>query len=207
VEKPTNAHFNLEHKTSLLFFEDGKSGEYYVRGSVCFPMLVEHMVNGKVIMEIDGFSMLAAQDVESKAVYIFEQQPFNIIDPIIEDGVIKHQGIARWFNRNWNIYYGRKYFYSDNFETAKKYRLDISRSKQIEPKPQLIEIITYQDEDMVHLIWQYMKLKRLFYEAGSTVHKALKDLNQTDKKVPPVIFALQLLLCGLDRHPYRVKGE
>jgi hypothetical protein len=75
----------------------------------------------------------------------------------------------------------------------------------VQPKPEMIEIEGYGEADMQHVIWSYIKTKRIVIEAGSVLINALKQLKQGDKDVHPSIYALQVLLCGMDRFPYRKK--
>lgn len=210
MNRPINCLAELEHKTSILYFPDDTAGEYYMRGALCFPILVPKpgARPDESHMDIEGFALVAGQNVKTKVVHIFEQTTFNIIDPIVEGNIIRFPGLARWFNQNWTSYYARKYFWRQDYETAKKYRLDIHRSKHIEPKPTLIEVVTYDNDDMSHLIWQYVKLGRLVFEKYSPIHSALKTLQQGDTKhTIPAIYALQVLLCGLDRNPYHERSS
>jgi hypothetical protein len=205
MQRPSKVHYNLEENTSILFFPDGTTGEYSVRGSLCFPILVENPVQHS--HELVGYALLACQDVSSKVVTVFEQRSFTNIDPIVEDNIIKHDGLARWFNMNWNMYFGRKYYFQAESEITRKYRLDVSRSAMIEPKPSLIEVHIYENDNMNNLIWQYLKRGLLRFENKSPLHECLKSLQEGSKSVPPAILALQLLLCGIDRYPYKKRNE
>lgn len=207
--KPLSCSFNQENQTSILFFqeEDGqRAGEYLVRGAVCFPIMIESpgAREGERLHDIVGFALLACQDVKTGVVTIFEQQEFAVIDHIIRDQRIEHKGLSVWFNQCWSRYFGRKYFYfHKDHEYARKFRLDIHRSVMIQPKPEMIELEIYDDSELNHVIWSYVKTQRLVYEKDSPLHIQMKILKDSDKIVHPAIYALQVLLCGLDRFPYR----
>ena len=200
MQKPYNRHFNAEQGTSLLYFKDAERGEYYVRGGICFPMFVDGTPP-----DVFGYAVLGCQDINTGVVSIFEHQPYHVIDNIVENGEILHQGLASWFNLCWSRYYGRKFFYSQDYETSRKYRLDIHRSGMIQPKPEIIEIESYDEADRQHIVWSYVKMNRLRFEANSTIHIKLENMKRGDKTPHPAIYALQVLLCGIDRFPYRKK--
>lgn len=202
MDRPYNRHFNAEQGTSILYFqgEDVPDVEAYVRGGICFPMFVETPTP-----DVFGFAVLGCQDIKTGIVTIYEQRQFAVVDNIIEDSKILHEGIASWFNQCWTKYYGRKFFYAQDFETTRKYRLDISRSVMIQPKPEIIELETYENTDMLHILWHYVKMGKVRYESGSALHALLKDMQHGTKVVHPAIHALQMLLCGIDRFPYRKK--
>jgi len=213
VNKPVSCSFNQDRQTSTLFFVDeaGKrAGEYYVRGSVCFPLMIESpgARDGARLHDIVGFALLACQDVETGVVTVFEQQEFAVIDHIIRDSEIAYTGLCTWFNECWSRYFCRKYFYFHrDHEYARKFRLDIHRSMMIAPKPEMIELEIYDDSELNHVIWSYVKTQRLVYERDSTIHVQMKQLRDGDKAIHPAIYALQVLLCGLDRFPYRKRTQ
>ena len=62
MDKPTNVLAELEHKTSILYFADETSAEYHMRGAICFPVLVERMIDGKLSQDIEGFALMAGQE-------------------------------------------------------------------------------------------------------------------------------------------------
>lgn len=203
MDKPTGCQFIPERQTSILFFEDKDAGEYMVRGSVCFPILID--VPSSNTKDIVGYALLGCQNVETGVVHIFEQQEFSTIDHIITDQRITHKGLNVWFNMCWSKYFGRKFFYAQDYELCRKYRLDIHRSAMLNPKPEMIEIETHDSADMQHFIWSYIKNVRLVYESGSVLHNLLAQMKTNDKVTHPAIYALQVLLCAYDRFPYRKK--
>lgn len=201
MDKPVSCKFIPERQTSLLFFKDKEAEEYCVRGALCFPVLVDAPGGRDVV----GYALVGCQDVKGGAVHVFEQKDFTVIDHIVKDGRIQHTGLSQWLNKVWSKYYCRKFFFSQDYELSKKYRLDIHRSVMVEPKPVMIEIETHDDYEMQHTIWSYVKTARVIMEAGSVLFQKLQQLKQGDKQVHPAIYALQVLLCGFDRFPYRKK--
>lgn len=200
MDKPYNRHYNIEQSTVTLYYKDASHGEYCVRGGICFPMYVEYPKP-----DVFGYAVLGCQDIKTGLVTIFEQQAFEVIDNIVKDGEILHEGIASWLNMCWSRYYGRKFFFAQDYELSRKYRLDIHRSPMIQPKPEIIEIEAYDEADMRHIIWHYVKMRKVKYEKGSELHKVLDVMKHGDKIVHPAVHALQMLLCGIDRFPYRKK--
>ena len=132
IEKPNKAHYNLEQRTSTLYFEAQTHAEYMMRGGVCWPISVE--VRGK--MDVYGYIIMTGYNVESGLVTVFEQKQFVVVDNILRlDKSIEYHGIAPWFNRCWSKYFASDFFWNQDFELAKKYRLEVIRSEMIKPQP------------------------------------------------------------------------
>lgn len=202
MQKPYDRHFNAEQQTSLLYFKDEPKSENFVRGGICFPMYV----NQQPAPDVFGYAILGCQDINTGIVTLYEAQKFSTIDNIVEDGEIRHKGLSSWLNMCWSRYYGKKFFYSQNYELSRKYRLDIHRSIMIQPKPEIIEIESYDEADRKHIIWSYIKNRKLRFERDSDIHRLMEAMKQGDKTIHPAIYALQVLLCGLDRFPYRKRS-
>lgn len=202
MEKPYNRHFNTEQQTTILYFKEREDMECRVRGGICFPMFVENPEPG-VYGDVYGYVVLGCEDINTGIVYIFEHKPFHVVDNIVEDSKIIHEGISSWLNMCWSRYYCRKFFYSQEYELSRKFRLDIHRSPMIQPKPEIIEIEAYTEPDRQRIIWERIKTKTIRYEKDSDIHRLIGLMRRGDKTVRPEIYALQVLLCGLDRFPYR----
>lgn len=202
MEKPYNRHYNTEQQTTILYFKDRGDMECRVRGGICFPMLVENPEPG-VYGDVYGYAVVGCEDINTGIVHIFEYKKFHVIDNIVEDNKIIHEGVSSWFNMCWAKYYCRKFFYSQDYELSRKYRLDIHRSPMIQPKPEIIEIESYDEADRQHIIWSRVKTRKIRYESNSELYRLLELMKKGDKTVRPEIYALQVLLCGIDRYPFR----
>jgi hypothetical protein len=207
MERPINSHYNVERRTVTLFFNDGESGEYCIRGAICWPRPVEEMVTqngqGVLVRKVEGYALLGCQDIHTGVIWVMEEQPFVVIDSILDKGKITYEGLSLWFNRNWAKYLSKKYYFQDEYELSRQYRLNISRSKMIEPKPTLIQIDTTKDVDLTHSIWRFISLKQLRYDKTGYLYQKLNLLKQDDKSLNPAIYALQLLCFGFERYPYK----
>lgn len=204
MRKPIERHYNEKNDTTVLFFSETEEGnEYYVRGGICFPITFERAG----VRDVQGCALLGGQDVRTKIITIFEQIEFVTIDNIIDDKtqMIEYYGLGSWLNKAWARYYARKFFYNQPFETAKKYRLEIIRSKMINPKPYLISVPFIDDDEAHHVIWKQVKTKRIKMKEGSILHEQLGVVKGGDKQMLPAVYALACLLIGIERFPYRKK--
>ena len=200
MKKPVNRHANLKKGTVTLYFKDEEPAEYRMRGGVCFPTMVHS--GGR--SDIQGFILMSGQNVKTGKVQIFEQRDFVIIESILDSNQrIEFEGIATWLNMCFSKYYARQFFWNQDFELAKKYRLEIIRSQMVEPKPRMMEVPWADEKEAVATIWRYIKLGKILWEAGSQIDRALEQVKNDDKEISPVLHALMALLAGIDRFPYR----
>lgn len=200
--KPIARHYDKDRKVSILYWDGGTQAEYDIKGGICFPISYEFMQG----IHVDGFALLAGQDVRTKVVTVFEQRKFVVIDNIInpETQAIELFGLAPWFDEMWAKYYGRKFFYHQEPEIARKYKLEVSRSMMIQPKPSMIEIDWQDDSDVIHTVWRYIATNRLKIEKGSELQNQLEMLKTTEKKqVFPAVRALECVLAAFDKYPWR----
>lgn len=209
IKRPEKVYFNKENKTSRLYFqaepgEEGgankpaSQGEYYMRGGVCWPVLVGHQVR--------GYAILAGMDIETKKTYIFEEKAFSCIDHIIgESGGIEVEGASSWFNMCWTSYFADTFYYHNYGETHKKYMLQVLRSSMIKPKPCFIDA-PWQDEDQaLQAIYERTQQNKLFYKENGALIASLRSMNVKPDKLPPEIIALMCCISGMERYPFRKK--
>lgn len=200
MQKPTNANCNLDRRTSTLFFPDQTYGEYSMRGGICWPMQVD---SGGVI-DVQGYAIMAGQDVKTKIVYVFEQKSFIVVDNIVNpDHTIGLEGIASWFNKCWSQYYALDFFYHQKFEHQKKFRLDVIRSQVITPKPQFIEVPWAEDGEVQSILWHFVKLGTVKIDRDTQLMEKLELTKRGDKQIWPAVHALQCCLAGIVRSPWR----
>ena len=204
MKKPNNRHANLKRGTSTLYFKDDVPAEYRMRGGVCFPT----MINSGGRTDIQGFILMSGQEVKTKKVRIFEQREFIVVEPILGDNqLIEFSGIENWLNMCFLRYFARQFFWNQDFELAKKYRLEIIRSQMIEPKPRMIEVPWADKKEAMTIIWKYIKLGMITWDAGSALDRALEQVKNDDKVMLPAIHALTVLLSGIERFPYKERKE
>lgn len=186
-------------------FDKERNGQYqdefYMRGGICWPMTIE--VGG--VTDVQGFILMAGQDVNSKKVHVFEQKPFVVVQNIIgEDGRIQFSGVVQFLNTCHSRYFARDYFWNQDFNLKKSCHLEIIRHHEIEPKPAFIEIEWSDTSEAMTNIWKYVKTGRLIFDSGSELHEQLQKTKGEDKQTYPAVWALMCLLSGLERYPWRV---
>jgi len=193
MDKPRKATYNQRRETSTLYFKNfDDSGEFYMRGAVCWP-------EG----DSDGFAIMAGQQIDNGQVYVFEQVEFATIEDIRGKGqIITYHGLASWLNRCWSKYYARLYFYHQSDTTHDRFRLQIYRSQTIEPKPSFIEAPITNEEDCRSLVVDFIRTGRVSIESGSELARQLEVSKYDDKAELPAVRALGRLLAGLQRYPF-----
>ncbi len=199
-QRPRKVLYDLEKRISTLYFHDGSSGDYRMRGAVCWPMTVERT---KGDPNVEGFILMAGQDVDTGKVFIFEQKKFVVVDHIVNNGVIEFEGISSWFNRCWSKYFARDFFWNQTREHAKAYRLEVIRSKMIDPKPQFIEVGWGDVAEVKHTVWKLVKTNKIWYEQGSQLHEELDLIKKGELETVPSVHAMMCLAYGLERYPIR----
>lgn len=210
IEKPRTAILNDDQSVTLYFdFDDEElkypQAEFDIRGGICWP--VTFRKDGYV--DSQGYILVAGKNLRTGVVTIFEQQQFLVVEPIInpETQVIDYPGISNFINNAFSNYYCRKYYWHQNWEFSKKWRLDVLRSPAIEPKPQLVEVPWGEDSDAEHLIWAIIKQRLLRHDRNAELYNQLQHIKQDDKKsqILPAVRALQCVLMGVERFPLRKK--
>ncbi len=205
--KPQKAHFNIERGTVNLYFpRDPKTGEipwseYYLKGGICFPIPIQSQEGDT---DVQGYVLMAGVDQISKVITIFEEIPFLVINNIVAlDGTLEFKGVGPEFNRIWAKYYAKDYYFHQHLEAKKQYLLEILRTRSIEPKPAFIEVPWDTVEEAMHIVWKNIKTGKLRYQKDGQLHRELGKVEKGDKEIFPSVYALQVLLAGLERFPYR----
>lgn len=200
--KPLRVHANADRKTSVLFFEGAAAGsEFYMRGGVCWPMLVEREHGAA---DVQGFAIMAGLEVEAGVVRVFEETDFVSVEHILApDKTIEHRGLAAWLNTNWSRYFADTYYWNQGGELTRKYRLEVSRSPWCKPKPHFVEIAWQDEAEARQLIWRYVKLNRLRVARDGQLAREMEAAKMDKAAATPALHALQCVLAGLERNPWR----
>lgn len=208
IEKPQTAILNEDQSITLYFDFDDKElkypqAEFDIRGGVCWP--VTFRKDGYV--DSQGYILVAGKNLKTGVITIFEQQSFLVVEPIIdpETQEILYPGISNFINNAFSRYYCKKYYWHQNWEFSKKWRLDVLRSKAIGTNPQLVEVPWGEDQDAEHLIWTKIKQRLLRHDINAELYNQLQHIKQDDKKnqILPAVRALQCVLMGFERFPLR----
>jgi len=206
IEKPQTAILNTGGSVTLYFEFDEEDlrypqAEFDMRGGVCWPITFRK--DGYV--DSQGFIIVAGQNLKTKVVTIFEQQEFMVVEPIRNDTQeIAYPGISNFINHAFSNYYCSKFYWHQNFELSKKWRLDVLRSKMIAPKPSLVEVPWGDDADAEHLIWAQVKQRLLRHDKEAELYQQLQAIKRDEKnQIMPAVRALQCLLMGMFRFPLR----
>lgn len=200
MNKPTRRTYDKHRKTSWLFFDDAEPMEVYVKGGICFPEKYKTSEGIKT----NGYAVLGCQDIKTQKVYIFEQMSWVTIDDILEDesNQIKWEGLSHWFNKCWTEYFGSNFYFCQEDELTKRYRIQISRSPMINPKPVMIETIAEKRENIIGNIWHWVMTERVRMQE-SELHAHLIMTKEDDTQFFPAVHALGCCLMAFERSPWR----
>lgn len=212
IEKPRTAIYNQDRSVTLYFDFDEEElrypqAEFDIRGGICWP--VTYRKDGYI--DSQGYIVVAGKNLETGVITIFEQKDFIVVEPIINQDtqIIEYPGISNFINSAFSKYYCRKYYWHQNLELSKKWRLDVSRSPMIEPKPTLIEIPWGEDQDADHLIFLMIKRRLLRHDPNAELYNQLQAVKQDYKKktnqILPAVRSLQCVLMAMERFPFRRK--
>uniref|UniRef100_A0A6M3IW12 Terminase n=1 Tax=viral metagenome TaxID=1070528 RepID=A0A6M3IW12_9ZZZZ len=192
--------YDPRERLTALYFKDGSCNKYYVRGAVCWPSLIQTFG----VRKFEGFAILAGQDINTNVIEIWEEIKFSTIDPIVSrEAIVEETGLGQWLNRMWERYYAGSYFWTGLRYEHKRYLLDVVRNKAVNPKPVFIEIRWADDLSSQHIVWKYARSKMLTAPRGTELHKQSQLMQRGDRKALPAVHALECLLEGIERYPYR----
>lgn len=216
IARPTHSHYNHRRRTSSLYFGVDMAGkdesamtaspvEARMAGGICWPVLVPARDGSGGGLEFEGAVILAGEDIETGLVTIYEQRTFVTVENVLgPDRRIEFHGLAPWFTQVWARYYVRDFYWFQDFELTKRYRLEVFRSQMVmEPKPSFIEVPWSDPREALGLAWKYVKTNRLRFENNSILHQALKTVAPEDRVMNPIIHSLCCLMAGIERFPWR----
>jgi hypothetical protein len=139
-------------------------------------------------------------------VHVFEERAFNTIDHVLgDDRRIEFEGVSTWLNRQWTTYYCDRYFWNQEFETNKRWLLQVIRSKMIKPKPQFIEIDWQDEGQALHTVMERAEFNQLRYRKDGGLFRAIEEWTADNGKILPAMHALMCCLVGIERYPWRGK--
>lgn len=206
IQRPEIAHCDLERKTVLLQFPNADHDEwteFHMRGGICWPTFVEPDIES-IEKHFVGVAIVAGQDVKSKHITVFEQREFVTVENIINPGtrVVEYVGLSQWLNEMWARYYCDKFYIKQEYETFQNYRLDLIRSAILKHHVQCIEV-PWNDADIFNLTAKAIKMKIVRIAKDSILASQFQQASPDDKRVRPALHALQCLLSGINRFPWR----
>lgn len=200
--EPIAVKWNEDKTSSLVFSEESlaPSGKYLMRGGITFPRVTSK--------GLTGFAIMAGRHIESGIIYIFNEVEFCTIDHVFSDdnSQVEFYGVGPWLISVWNKYFADTFFYKQDYDVARKFRTQIYRSKQIEPKPRFLESKKHDSDQSMHSIYELDMLSKLKYKKSSKVNEDIiaynavfnnKESTKADKESKDYV-ALHALKCVVD---------
>lgn len=200
LSRPIRAQLHAQKGTSTLVWSEAESAEFRMRGGVCWPAQVN--IGGR--REIQGYALLAGEDIKTKIVWVFEEMAFMVSSNVMRaDGTIEYPGVAPWFTRQWSTYYGLKYFWHQPDELTRRFRLEVGRDPMANPKPVFIEVPWQDYGQAAMMVWESIQLERLRFAKSGQLATDLTAVVREDREFPASVHALMCCLVGLKLYPYR----
>jgi hypothetical protein len=204
---PKIAHANLDNRTVILDMPEDSpmpSGEFWLRGGVCWPK-----VRGDgPARKVEGAIVMLALDVQTKLAYAVESRSFITVENFLEKGKggdeILMVGVADWFAKVWAKFFADHYYYHDREATHRKWDSDIYRNDTVKPKP-AFTFVPWDDsgDEPEQTLWHWLATRRLKYESGGIVHRGLQEYTVDSNYKPAIVHALMAAVMGLTVYPYR----
>lgn len=189
-------------RTTLVSGAGDRSGEYHVRGGVCWPVPVMVETGQSAV----GHAVLVGFELRARRYVVLADTEFVAVDPVVEpDGRVLYDGLAGWLCEGWSKWFARVYYYRQSEPVHKASLLAVLRSEMIKPTPGFIEV---HDDDVgaAALFWRLVATKRLRFRSDAVVDQARRlrsSLGAPCLAAHPAIHALAAALAGMERWPWR----
>lgn len=186
--------------TSVLDMQNGDQLEFFVRGAICWPVLLP-----EVPPRVEGFVLLGGVDVESGEIFVFEQERFHSVDAFRDPDSQKviSWGVGPVLNLCWQAYLCRKFFYNHLDGPALEHEVLVSRNASILPKPDCIRVDWHSDAEAFARVLTW--LPRITMGPGPLVDQlnTVRATPGVELKHYPAVWALACFVTGLERWPWR----
>jgi hypothetical protein len=100
----------------------------------------------------------------------------------------------------WRTYYGDTFFYQQNFEVVKKYRLQMIKNMMLEPKPRFIECKRKDNDQSMHTLFEKDMTGNLIYSRSSKIYSEMQQFEADIEQKYPALHALTCALNGYERY-------
>lgn len=186
--------------TAMLTLPNGEEREFFVRGGVCWPVL---RPGGSAV---EGCVLVAAQDVETRRVYVFEEFGFYQVEPLRDPETNRtvDAGVGPAFGVAWLSYACRRFFFNQIDEFNDVCMALVRDSKTIQPKPSMIRVDWSSEDEPRARILQWAA--RMVMPAGGLLETQYQEFMSTPAPRMLHFPAMQALAClqtGLERWPWR----
>lgn len=185
--------------TATLTWADRRSGEFHVRGGVCWPEQVGDRYEGALVIVGQNIN-----EPERRAI-VFECETFYGVYPMLEKANVIHPGAAPMFDAGWSAYKCRTYYYRQLIGIHHEHLLEVLRCGAIQPKPRFVEAPFENADHARAILSDWFGQGRVRAPAGGLALSAWASMAHAPagSPLPPAVRALACALSGLGRHPWR----
>ena len=151
---------------------------------------------------VEGYAVMAGQNVATKVVTVFAEQTFRCIDPVLTpENRIIDEGVAQWFNQQSANFHADTYFQWQLEGPARPWTQRVYISKQIKPMPRFISVAWPDDDTALSAIGSLLSANGLRLDGDGSVAKEGADLRLGIARV--AVRALGAVALGLNEYPWR----
>lgn len=172
-------------------------------GGICWPIPVAR----QGAMSVKGCAVIVGLDIDTKVYHVFEQREFVTLEHILGTGrSIAFEGITNWLNDAWSKYRCLRFWHHQDVETMDRYARQVWRCDQIDPKPWLADLASFDPTTALRIIWELLETRRLKHRKGEPVDIERQIAVAAGGKVletAPALTALAVCLAGMEHHPWR----
>ena len=198
---------NVRRGTVTLMMPDARQVEVYLRGAICWPVLVP---GGRS----EGAALLGAWKCGGKTLAVVEETTFACVDTI-QDGAggIAAIGLVHWLAMCNSIYGARCWMVEDSRSTHATYRRQVRESAMLSSAAARPEFVTVPwpataDRDAEALRRTMDASRTLVLVKGGLCDRGIIEASvRLGTDAPPVVQALRVLVYGVHRAPWRGAKE
>lgn len=198
IATPIAANYDHHRDASLLYFEHREGPlPFYMRGSVCWPVLYKDSYVGCAY--VAGYNLL------DNSIYIFEELIFSSIDHVIDpNDNLYRPGLVHLLNRAWSLYYCNTFFVSAIDPQHLRYHRQIQGNVLVTPKPGFIKLKRFKDPTCAAIADEAVQKGTIQADARFQLRAQYEEYSgQPDMKDPgPAVRAFWYLIAGFVWLPY-----
>jgi len=202
-ERPVAFSPNIRRGTVTLMMPDGRQVETYLRGAICWPVVV---AGGRS----EGAALLGCWTCLKRKLAVVEETVFACVDTIQDgQGGISAIGLVHWLAMCATTYGARHWMVEDSRSTHATYRRQVRESAMLASAAARPEFVTVPwpasaDRD-AEALRRTMDATRTLVLAkdGPSDRGIIEASVRLGADAPPVVQALRVLVYGMSAMPWR----
>lgn len=194
---------NVRRGTVTLMMPDGRQVETFIRGAICWPVLV---AGGRS----EGAAALGCWTCATGKLAVAEETTFAVVDTLMDGaGGISALGLVHWMVMCATVYGARCWMVEDSRSTHAMYRRQVRESAlmpSVAARPEFLTVPwpANADRDAEALRRTMDASRTLILAKGGLCDRGIAEASvRLGTEAPPVVQALRVLVYGVHRSPWR----